>query len=388
MREKITSIVFVAILAAFFALVMILPKDEQASIQENRPLAEMPELTTESLFEGKFTTVYETYLTDNVGFRSTFVRLGTKLENMRGIQRKSTGRVVDIPGGNRLVLNDGKIMEVFKENSESLQKYIDTLNMYSEKFSEKSDMYVMLVPTQLEFDTSEYRLLADSQKNAINKVYDSVNGFKKVNVYDKLEAHIGEYIYFRTDHHWTQRGAYYGYQAIMEKKGETPLALEDMKANKKSGFLGYLFNQANVEEYREYADEIEWFDFGKVYPFMVRSRGGDGNMVSYQAATYLNTGDEHAPSYGIFMGGDYAFAEIDTNVKNGETALIIKDSYANTVIPFLTNHYEKILVIDPRSFDSTVTQLCEVYEIDDIIFINYALSTALPAFVDYIGNIL
>ena len=112
MREKITSTIFIAILIIFFALVMIFPKDEQASVQENRPLAEMPKATLDSIFSGEFGSEYETYLTDNVGFRSNFVNLGTKIENSRGIQKKAEGRIVDLANGSRLVLNDGKIMEV------------------------------------------------------------------------------------------------------------------------------------------------------------------------------------------------------------------------------------------------------------------------------------
>ena len=88
------------------------------------------------------------------------------------------------------------------------------------------------------------------------------------------------------------------------------------------------------------------------------------------------------------MDGDHQFAEINTDVKNGEVALVIKDSYANTVIPLLTNNYETILVIDPRSYKGTVTQLTNEYEIDDIIFINYALTTTFSSFIDSVDAIM
>lgn len=384
MREKITSVIFVAILVAFFILVMICPRDEQASVLENRPLAEMPELTLKSVFAGNFTTDYETYLTDNVGLRSKFVKLGTAVENMRGIQREATGRIVDLANGNQLVLNDGKIMEVYKENLQFATEYIRVLNAYSDKFAGDTDMYVMLVPTQIEFDQSKYKTIADSEKDTIDTIYSSLSNYKTVNVYDKLKENIDQYIYFRTDHHWTQRGAYYGYSSIMETKGETPVALEDMTASKASGFLGYLYNQANVPEYSTYADDIEYFEAGENYTVNAKGMDENGNITPYTSKIYCYPNGDTAPAYSIFMGGDHDFAEINTNVKNGEVALVIKDSYANTVIPFLTNNYETILVIDPRGFYGTVTQLTEEYEIDDIIFINYALSTT---FGDFIGCI-
>lgn len=387
MREKITSAVFVAILFVCFVLVMIMPQDKEASVQENRPLAQMPELSFENIFFGTFCPDYETFLTDNVGFRSKFVNLGTKIEEMRGIQGGKTGRIVDLATGTKLVLNDGKIMEVFKENPEVAKKYIEVLNNYSRTFSDKSDVYLMLVPTQIEFDETEYKTLADSEKKTIDNIYSHLNNVKTVNVYDKLKEHKDEYIYFRTDHHWTQRGGYYGYQSLMETKGETPVSLEDMKANKYSGFLGYLYNQANVADYAKYADDIEYFEAGENYTVDV-SGTENGEPFEYQTKIYNPPADGASPTYGIFMGGDHQFAEINTNVKNGETALVIKDSYANTVIPLLTNNYEKILVIDPRSFARTVSELTEEYQIDDIIFINYALTTTFADFIDFVEKIM
>ena len=71
------------------------------------------------------------------------------------------------------------------------------------------------------------------------------------------------------------------------------------------------------------------------------------------------------PAYALFMGGDHAFARVDTDVDNGKCALVIKDSYANALIPFLTAHYETVLVIDPRSFYGTLSDLTAEYEIDE-----------------------
>lgn len=388
MREKITSFIFVIVLVFFFALVMIIPKDEKASVQENRPLAEMPIATPSSVFSGEFGSAYETYLTDNVGFRSSFVRLGTIIEDSRGIKSKTTGKIVTLTNGSQLALKDGKIMEIFKKNPESMQQYIDVLNSYSEKFSKDINMYVMLAPTQIEFDESEYGELADSEKEVIDTVYASLNNFKTADAYSKLSKHTDEYIYFRTDHHWTQRGAYYGYQAIMEAKGSQPVDIDSMKVNKLNGFLGYLYNQANVPEYAEYADEIEYFDFGENYLINAKIKEESGQISPYQSRIYMPPTGDAAPTYGIFMGADHPFAEINTNVKNGQTVLVIKDSYANALLPLLTNNYERILVVDPRNFYGTVTELTEEYQIDDIIFVNYVFTTSLPGFVEFIKNIL
>lgn len=382
MREKITSAIFIAILFVFFLLVMVFPKDENASVQENRPLAGMPEVSVKNIFAGSFTTDYETYLTDNVGFRSHFVNLGTKIENLRGIQQKESGKIIDLAGGGKLVLNDGKIMEVFKKNPKTREGYISVLNDYAKKLD--THMYLMLVPTQIEFDESKYRQISDSEKETIDAVYSSLKGIEPVNVYDKLKANTNDYIYFKTDHHWTQRGAYLGYEALMEKADKDAVSLESLNHKKLSGFLGYLYNQANVPQYSKYADDIEYFEGEENYLILAKGPDENGDIVEYQSKIYCPPTDSAPPLYSTFMGGDHAFAEITTNVKNGKTALIIKDSYANAVIPLLTNNYEKLVIIDPRSYYGTLSDLTAEYHFDDCIIINYVFTTTAS---DYINNL-
>ncbi len=383
MREKITSAIFIAILAAFFLLVMVFPKDKQAEIKENRPLAKMPEVSVKNIFAGSFTTDYEDYLTDNVGFRSFFVDFGTAVENIRGFQPKESGKIIDLPSGGQLVLNEGKIMEIFKANPEAKESYISALKDYEKKID--ANMYIMLVPTQIEFDKSQYRPMSDNESDTIRDIYGSLSGFKTVNVYDKLKANTDDYIYFRTDHHWTQRGAYLGYEAIMEAVGETPVPLKDLNHKKLKGFLGYLYNQANVPEYSKYADDIEYFEGEENYRVKAQGPDENKNIVEYGAFIYCPPSDQNAPPlYSTFMGGDHALSEVTTNVKNGKTALIIKDSYANAVIPLLCNNYEKLVIIDPRSYFGTIEDLTKEHDFDHCIVINYVFTTTAT---DYINNL-
>jgi len=384
-REKTVSFVFLIMILVFFTLVL-LPQDEMASVKENRPLAEMPEITLEKVLSGKFSTEYENYVNDNVSLRSKWVELGMEFEKIRGINLKNSEKIVDLINGMRLILSRGKIMEVYKEKPDVVQKYIDVLNRYSSDYSGKSDVYLMLVPTQIEFNDSQYSILADSQKKTINNIYSSLENVETVNVYDKLKQHMNEYIYFRTDHHWTQRGGYYGYQALMEAKGEKAFPLEDMTIKKAGAFLGYLYNQANIDEYAQYADEIEYLEAGENYT--VRSAGFDNGVpFESQNKMYDIPAIGTGTNYNMFMGGDHQFAQIDTNIKNGQIALVIKDSYANTVIPLMTNNYEKIIVIDPRSYQGTVESIVDEYDVDDIIFINYTLTATLPNFIDSVEKI-
>ena len=172
----------------------------------------------------------------------------------------------------------------------------------------------------------------------------------------------------------------------MEAKGEKAFPLEDMTIKKAGAFLGYLYNQANIDEYAQYADEIEYLEAGENYT--VRSAGFDNGVpFESQNKMYDIPAIGTGTNYNMFMGGDHQFAQIDTNIKNGQIALVIKDSYANTVIPLMTNNYEKIIVIDPRSYQGTVESIVDEYDVDDIIFINYTLTATLPNFIDSVEKI-
>lgn len=247
-------------------------------------------------------------------------------------------------------------------------------------------MYLALVPTSIEFTDSPYRSLSDSEKDTIDQIYASLSGITPVNVYDRLAENADAYVYFRTDHHWTQRGAYLGYEALMEAMGNSPLPLSDMTADKRSGFLGYLYNQANVPAYERFSDDIEYFMPGENYTVQAQARE-NGAVVEYTTKIYSIPPTGNLPTYSLFMGGDHPFARIDTAVQNGKCALIIKDSYANALIPFLTSHYETILVIDPRNFYGTVAKVQGEYEIDDVIVINYVFTSTFPDFIAAIDKI-
>ena len=386
MYKKITIGAFILSLLLFFTLTVIMPPDANASVQENRPLAELPALTVESWFSGSFGEDFETYLSDNVGFRSIFTAIGSRLDKLRGFVPEAKGQLVTLPSGGQLALDEGRIMEIFKENPDARASYTATLNKIAGILPEGADMYLALIPTSIEFTDSPYRSLSDSEKATIDAIYQGLAGITPVNVYDRLAENADSYVYFRTDHHWTQRGAYYGYDALMGAMGKMPIPLAEMEADKQSGFLGYLYNQANVPAYERFADDIEYFMPGENYTVHARAYE-NGEFIDYQKKIYSLPSPGALPTYSLFMGGDHPFARIDTDVQNGQCALIIKDSYANAMIPYLSSHYETILVIDPRNFYSTVTELCKEYSIDDVIVINYVFTSTFPDFVTAIDRI-
>ncbi len=384
---KLNIILFVLLLALFFFIGVLAPKDLSTVEKENRELKAMPTLTKDSLFSGSFSKDYEDYLADNVGYRSFFVDLASKIENLKGIKTKD-GRIVTTTkdlgtgnaGDNHLLLLSDRVMEVYQKDDTARDAYVDALNLYAESLPENIRLISMLIPTQIEF--YEGKKNSDSQKETINYIYQNLNeDIVTIPAYEALKAHKDEYLYFRTDHHWTQRGAFYGYAAFSETLfGQTPLE-SDYKIRSADGFLGYLYSQAKDPSLKKHADTIEWFNKGK--NLTVKAKAFEnGEFVSYESKLYVEPAVGAAPKYGIFMGGDHQFAEITTENKNGKTLLVMKDSYANTLLPFLVEQYETVLVIDPRNYFGTVSALTEEYDIDDFLIVNYVFTTTFGDFID------
>lgn len=384
---KLNVVLFCLLLVAFFIVGIVIPKDDSAAENENRTLAVMPEFTAKALFSGSFSRDFENYLADNVGFRTFFMNASSKLQSLKGIKPES-GRMVTTTkdlgtgaqGDNHLLLLPDRVMEVFKKNESAQTAYVKALNTYAENLPEEIRLFSMLIPTQIEF--YEEQSVSDSQKETIDSIYAALDKrIITVPAYESLMSHTNEYIYFRTDHHWTQRGAFYGYEAFNRVAGFEAPQMTDYEIQSKDGFLGYLYNQAKDATLKKHADTIEWFVKGENLRVSAKAMEND-SLTTYSSRLY-NLPDHNAtPKYGIFMGGDHQFAEIKTENKNGKTLLVMKDSYANTLLPFLVEQYETVLVIDPRNFYSTVTDLTKEYSIDDMLIVNYVFTTTFTDFID------
>ena len=186
MYKKITIGVFALSLALFFALTVLVPADANASVKENRPLAEMPALSVDSWFSGSFGEDFEEYLSDNVGFRSVFTTIGARLEKLRGFVPEAKGQLITLPSGGQLALDGGRIMEVFKANHTVGDSYAATLNRIADTLPDSTNMYLALIPTGIEFTDSDYRSLSDSEKDTIGGIYNALKGITPVHVYDRL----------------------------------------------------------------------------------------------------------------------------------------------------------------------------------------------------------
>ncbi len=392
MRKYFITILFCLLLAGSVA-VLICPADRESILAENREPQVMPRFSVENVASGKFSAQFDEYVNDNIGFRGKLMSYSDKLRSYTGYTPEELGRVIltssDIGTGEalegRLVLYQNKIMEMFVEKPEVGQRYAAALNSIRAALPESTNMYSLIIPTQLEFSTSLYKDEQDSQKATIDAINQALDGVAPVDVYGKLAQHTDEYIYFKTDHHWTMDGAYYAYQALCEASGVFEMQKEQFTRKENGEFYGSLYEKAKSSLTEQEKDTAYYYDVAELNDISIKMRAEDG-VTEYGIGSPVFHTEHH--NYSMFFGGDNPLMEITNNSKpNGKTLMVLKDSYANALLPWLVNSYNKVVVIDPRSFKGNVLEEIKRYNPDDFAVINYVFSTTYADYCEMLASI-
>lgn len=387
MKNKLLCILFLLLIATA-VYVQFSPADQQSIESENRKITAMPILDGESFKSGKFMKDFEAHINDTVGYRSYFIQAADTIGNTGGIEPPA-GKVLytdkdigteAIKKSCLLVLED-KIMEVFSSNAKSEQTYADAVNVCAEQIPGDVSVYSMLIPTQLAFAQPMYKNIQTDQKKTIDNIYANLDKrIKTVDVYSALEKHADEYIYFRTDHHWTQLGAYYGCWAFTGASGIKPAPMSEFKAHTQpESFYGYLSEKAPGEINEEGKDFLIWWDIESKYKlrYTFRSYSGDNTYSSYRGTMY----NKAANDYKFFFETDHPYAKIrNSSLSNDRCILLIKDSYANAIAPWFVTAFENVIMVDPRSFEGDISELIEKEKVTDLVFMHYVFTTG---FADY-----
>lgn len=287
--------------------------------------------------------------------------------------------------GNFVIINSVGY-EKFKFNEYNASAYIESVNKYAENLIGDIKIYNLIAPTSSEFNMpDEYRDLSDSQKDGIKYAYSNMdNKIITVDAYSNIEAYKNEYLYFKTDHHWTALGAFRAYESFMKIKGEEAVPLEKYnRIDSKNKYLGSIYNMTKSERLENNLDDIWYYDPSLSVEYSSINRdetAWDSSQIIFPS--YF----EHDRKYSAFMGGDTAFSHIKVDSQAEKKILVIKDSYGNAFIPFLLPHYGDIFIVDPRYFKNSIYDLIEDNKIDEVLIINYATVLQLPEFSRLLGN--
>lgn len=410
MKYKINIFIFFSIIFAISAINILSPKNNTISEVENRTLAGKPEISVNSVLTGKYSVEFENYFADHFMNRENLVSASKYLSSLKGVKMANEVAIVDFEGqnvgggeetggdagqeastkGNLLILDD-TVMELYKFNESKSRLYADMLNTASEKMGDTIKVYSLLAPVQIEFlSQKKYKDLSDSQVDGINFVNDRLSAkVTPVDVYHPIQNHIDEYVYFRTDHHWTALGAYYGYTGFAQAAGFEPLPLDEYKRNEAPGFLGHLSTVNPSERVNSNPDTVVYYTPPVKSDLEVFYYDKEtGAQKSYKGAVINKTYIDIAQKYGIFMGGDFPLGVVKTASDSGKKIMVIKDSYGNAFLPFLVPHYSEIYVVDPRHYKENIVDLAKENNIDEVLFLNYILTTNFESYMNSVLELM
>lgn len=360
-KEKLNTILTVVIfliLIALFTVAGLLKKDRVFSPSENRYLAQKPEFSADSFFKGDFATDYEEYITDQFIGRDRWIAVKTMTELALG---KKDINGVYIGKDDYLIEMQNDIDEV--KAYANADRMVAFLNKETEILG-KEHVSMMIVPTAVAVLTQKLPAHAESfdQNSYIEYMNDAMQG-TFVDVRTVLREHVDEDIYYRTDHHWTTWGAFLAYQKWAEMLQVTPYEREDFKVSLAADdFLGTIYSKVNVAKR---ADELYLYEIKDDIRYEIDFDMGAKKMDSLYAPEHLSTKDK----YSVFLDGNHSVVDIKTvgGHTDGDTLLIIKDSYAHCFVPFVANHYARTVVIDLRYLKMPISQVLETYQVTDIL---------------------
>lgn len=334
-RENQKKAIFCCIslgVLCLFWLADVLIMDKLYSSWEKRMLAQKPQMELSAILDGSYENDYEEWLTDQFPGRDLWVNLKTRCEILLG-KKEISGIYL---GEDGFLFTAGTKTTDWDELEAQLKSHFGEDAVSHIHAPNAGSIYAEKLPKPVKF------LAVEDE------------------VFQNLEKHKEEYIYFRTDHHWTMLGAYYAYEAWAKQQGITPISLEGLeKRVLKEDFLGTHYGKIH---YAKEADCMEFYDVG------VESTAIYDNGTSKVSGLYHEEHLETDDAYRFFLNGNHGLVEIKTPHKGGSIA-ILKDSFANNLIPFLTAHYEKIIVIDPRYFRTDIVKWLEEQQVEQVVII-------------------
>lgn len=243
-------------------------------------------------------------------------------------------------------------------------KNIQSINAFTSSYKDKN-ISIMVAPTAgliLKDKLPKYAPVFN-QNEAIDIIKNTVKDSNFVDLRNIFLANRDNYIYYKTDHHWTTLGAFYAYEQWCHQNSSTVNILDYKIKTVTQSFKGSLYSK--VLNKNSIKDSIEIFDDRALKSYSVYYNFGRSNNNSVYNYEKLNNKDK----YQVFFGGSHPEIKIETENKNGKHLLVLKDSYANAFIPFLIKEYESICVIDLRYFNSDLKSYISDNTISDILML-------------------
>nr|WP_317326172.1 DHHW family protein [uncultured Flavonifractor sp.] len=331
--------------------------DREFSQMENRNLAQMPALSAKSLLSGSFMKDFETYTTDQFVGRDAWIGL-----------KSSTERALGKKENNNVYFCDQDTL-ITRFDQPDAGRVSENLN-YVNTFVEHVDIPVIfsLIPTQASIWADRLPAGAPnaSQTALLDQAKAAVPGATWADLYTPLMAHKDEAIFYRTDHHWTSLGAYYGYTGLASALGFTPVPLDTYTETVRSTeFYGTVFSSSGVRWVKP--DTITTYVPDTGITVTSHTYDSTGKPVEVPRPLYDTSFLSVKDKYSMFLGGNQSLGVVKTPNADKPKLLVIRDSYADTVVPFLTPHFSEIHLLDLRYYKLSIADYIQQNGIDQAL---------------------
>lgn len=291
------------------------------------------------------------------------------------------------------MIADGTGYEYYEFSTETTNSYITAVDAAGDALAGSAAVYSLIVPTHMDITLPESYLgehqvnSADQRKAIDDYLIPSINAMnpdiKTVRLFDTMRRHCDEYIYFGTDRTWTQLGAYYAYTEFCKAKGIQAVALDQLEKKSYGGFMGGFAGEAGEERF--YSDTVEAYIPSGNTSLSFTDQDGE----SWDGWSVISDGDSYSSSllYLIFAAGDQPCKVLEnSDITDGSTCVVVQDSFGNFFIPFLTQHYQHVYVVDCQLYSGSVPELASEVGASDVILLNNVImtsnSSAVEAFQD------
>lgn len=453
-----TLLVLLLAAAMGVGLWSLVDRDATTSAIENRELASKPSFSLSKLLDGSYVSELETYYSDTFPGRELLLKAnqtlnkfyyfsgseknnmlvvdftndvgegGQALEPTQPEQPSQTPEEPQIPeeseqtptepeeqepetqqpnyddmevtSAGSIIILGTMALDIPTATDSIIERYAQAVNNIYDAVGDQTRVISLVTPNSGQFySPTDYHTGSHDQKAMIDLCYSGMNdGVLTVDAYSVLEQHTDQDIFFRTDHHWTALGAYYAYTEFCKTAGFDSIPLQRFESGTYDRFVGSMYTYTS--QYPQGAVLKENPDTLTYYLPLVETKASfyadadvENSVAYYCEVVNPDLPDDEYNKYMCFMSGDHPAALITTDVE-GPACLVLKDSYGNAFLPFLTSHYSKIYVIDPREFNHDgkpsldLISYVDQHEIDDVILVNYPFMINNAKYIKWLNRLV
>jgi len=354
LQGQLLSVLLVGVAVLLLVMGLILP-DREFSDSENRKLAQAPRLTLSGALDGSFLQELGDYVADQFPARDMWISLNLSMNKLLG-QKEASGVY--------LCEEDYLIQVPSQPNTVQAERNLAAAESFAEKYPELN-MVMTVAPNAV---TIHHDLLPENApaRDQLQDLQWIASQLEKVKFHDVtpvLQEHSDEYLYYKTDHHWTSLAAKYAFHSIAQDLNLRTVQPEEYTSYLVSNtFEGTLSSKSGSHGAR---DSVEIYIPHTSIDYYVNYADTGENISSLYHRDALNTKDH----YTVFFGGNYSRVDITTTADTERCLLLFKDSYANCMVQFLYPYFDHITMIDPRYYYDNIDLVIKSESITDVLFL-------------------